>query len=116
MEAVRVRNEGPCALRGGSGVRFRLALYAGVSMIALAAFAAPDIAEAACSGADQTISSAVAGPILSTGGGISIQSGGSIAGGPTGILASGCSISALTNQGSVSGGAAPPERRAASPC
>ena len=89
----------------GARSRFRLALHAGASLLALAAIGAPAAAIAACSGADQTIASAVTGPVLSTGGGVDVQSSGSIAGNPTGILASNCSITALTNAGAVLGGA-----------
>jgi hypothetical protein len=77
----------------------RGALLAGASLIALAAFAAPDAAQAACSGKDQTISTAVKGPILSTGGKITVNGAGVINGGPTGVNASSCSISTLSNLG-----------------
>src|SRR5271165_4676736 len=101
MGATCNRHDRFCAVRGGGRVGIRWGLYAGVSVIALVAFGEPGVAEAACSGADQTISSVTPGPILSTGGKIDVETGGSIAGGPTGILASACSISTLTNQGSV---------------
>ena len=57
-----------------------MALRAGASLIALGAIGAPIAATAACSGADQTIASAVTGPVLSTGGGISVQGSGGIGG------------------------------------
>ena len=52
----------------GGGVRIsRAALLAGASLIALAALGAPGTARA-CTGADQTISTVISGPIFSTGG------------------------------------------------
>jgi hypothetical protein len=86
------------------GRNFRAAMLAGVSLIALTALGAPDAARA-CSGADQTISTGVLGPIFSAGGSITVLSKGTVIGGPTGVNASSCSVSTLTNSGAISGGA-----------
>ncbi len=53
----------------------RAALLAGASLVALAALDAPGVARA-CSGAPQTISNVVSGPILSTNGAIAVTSNG----------------------------------------
>jgi hypothetical protein len=66
----------------------RTALLAGASLIALAALGAPGAAQA-CSGADQTISTVVSGPIFSTDGAITVLSGGTINGGPDGVAVAG---------------------------
>ena len=87
------------------GERVRLTLCAGASAVALMVVGAPGVAEASCTGAGQSIGGAVAGPILGTNGAIDVLSGGSIAGAPTGVLASSCSISTLTNSGAVGGAA-----------
>src|SRR5258708_23870550 len=65
----------------------RAALLAGASLFVLTAFGAPS-AQASCCGADQTISTTVAGPILSTGGSIMVLPSGRINGDPTGVQAS----------------------------
>ena len=71
----------------------RAALLAGVSLVALGAFAAPDRALAACSGKDQTISSpSFPGPVFGKGGDITVDAGASVAGGPTGVYARNCGI------------------------
>ena len=88
----------------------RAGLLAGASLFVLAALGAP-AAEAACTGADQTISTIVAGPILSTGGSITVNGAGVINGGPDGVDAPTCSISTLSNSGIVGGGHRWRERR-----
>ncbi len=60
----------------------------------------------ACSGASQLIDTKVAGPILSTGGAITVLLDGIVNGGPTGVSVSSCSVSTLFNSGSISGGSA----------
>ena len=87
---------------GVDGSGSRAVLLASASLIALVALA-PTGPALACSGADQTISTIVSGPILSTGGSITVLGNGTINGGPTGVKASSCSVSTLTNSGSVSG-------------
>lgn len=86
-------------------VRSRATLLASASLIALAALGAPGAARATCSGIDQTISAPTLGPVLSTGGKITVTSSGSIAGGPDGVDSVTCSISKLTNSGAINGGA-----------
>jgi hypothetical protein len=93
--------------------RSRPALLASASLIALAALGAPSAARARCNGANQTISTAVPGPIFAAGGSIKVLSSGAVSGSPTGVSASSCSLSKLTNQGSISGGAGGPPREAA---
>ena len=92
-----------CSCGGGS----RAALLAGASLIALAALGAPEAARA-CSGLDQTISTSVNGPILSTNGAITVTGSGIISGSegtnPDGVDAFSCSISVLTNSGAINGG------------
>ena len=84
--------------------RSRAALLAGASLVALAALAAPDRALAACSGKNQTISSpSTPGPIFGTGGNITVDFAGSVAGGPTGVYAKNCGIGTLTNRGGIGG-------------
>ena len=57
-----------------------------------------------CSGADQTISfPSTPGPIFGTGGNVTVNSGASIAGGPTGVYAQSCGISVLANSGAIGG-------------
>jgi hypothetical protein len=82
----------------------RAALLAGVSFAALAAFGDPK-AMAACSGANQTISTSTTGPIDSTGGSIAVLSGVTISGAPDAVDAISCTISTLTNSGVANGGA-----------
>src|SRR5271170_1424387 len=88
------------------GRQLRMALLAGVSLAAMASFGAPG-AYAACTGKDQVFSGPAVGPVLSTGGAISVLGSGSIQGAPTGVSAVTCSITTLTNSGAVNGGAAP---------
>jgi hypothetical protein len=84
--------------------RSRAALLAGVSLVALAALAAPDRAFAACSGKNQTISSpSTQGPILGDGGNITVDASASVAEGPTGVYAKNCDIGALMNRGGIGG-------------
>jgi hypothetical protein len=79
----------------------RAALLAGASLIVLATLAAPDRAWA-CSGANvPPINTPVPGPILGTGGSITVLTHGVVNGGPTGVNALNCSISTLTNSGST---------------
>jgi hypothetical protein len=58
-------------------------------------------ASAALTPSTQTISSAVTGPILANGGSILVTGGGSIAGGAEGVFAENCSITTLSNMGSI---------------
>jgi hypothetical protein len=97
------RASDPSALTsaGNEGL-FRAALLAGASLIALAAFGAPDVARA-CVPTPQTISTPTGGPVLSNGGAITVTSSGSIAGSPDGVDAPTCSVSTLMNSGSISG-------------
>jgi hypothetical protein len=84
--------------------RSRGALLASASLIVLAALALPGAARAACSRANQTIwSASTPGPIFGTGGNITIDSGASVAGGPTGVYAQNCGIGALKNSGAIRG-------------
>ncbi len=81
----------------------RSALLAGASAIAFAAFGCP-AAQAACSGAPQTILSLnYPGPVVGDGGVITVKSGASVAGAPTGVYAGGCGIGTLSNSGGISG-------------
>src|ERR1700722_6134242 len=89
-------------LTPAGGARSRQALLAAASLLVLTAFGAPS-SQAACTGANQTISTIVAGPILSTGGSITVLTTGRINGDPTGVQASSCSVSTLSNGGMVSG-------------
>jgi hypothetical protein len=100
-----LRMSNPLRAAGG-GLGLRGALLASASLIALASFSAPDPARAACNGVDQTFSKTVKGPILSTGGKITVNAAGVINGGPTGVDAASCSISTLSNLGVISGGVA----------
>ncbi len=103
----RSSDRGPyssCPLTAARGRSLRAALLAGASVIALAALGAPGAA-LACSGANQTISTVVSGPILSTGGSITVLKTGTVDGAPTGVNALSCSISTLTSNGSIFGGA-----------
>ena len=101
---VRIR---PLSSARGGGRGLRATLLAGASLIALAALGAPEAARA-CSGLDQTISTSVNGPILSTNGAITVTGSGVISGSgfttPDGVDAFSCSISVLTNSGTISGG------------
>jgi len=83
----------------------RSALLAGASLIAIAALAAPGSARAACTGANRHITTATPGPVYSTGGAITVSSSGSIQGGPTGVDAFVCAVTALKNSGAINGGA-----------
>ena len=84
----------------------RAALLASASLIVLAALGLPSAARAACSGANQTISSpSTPGPIFGKGGNITVDAGASVAGGPTGVYAKNCGIGALTNRGGIGGAA-----------
>ena len=66
----------------------------------------PGAASAGCSDADRTISSSsFPGPILATGGDITVDAGASVAGGPTGVYAQDCGIGVLSNSGAIDGGA-----------
>ncbi len=51
--------------------------------------------------ATQTISTGVTGPVLANGGSILVTGAGSIAGGAEGVFAENCSITTLTNKGSI---------------
>jgi hypothetical protein len=90
--------------RVGAGPISRAALLAGASLVT---FGAPGAA-LACTGADQTISMVVQGPILGTNGNITVTGAGYISGSggtnPDGVDATSCSISMLTNSGTISGG------------
>src|SRR5271165_3414728 len=88
---------------GGARIS-RAALLASASLIVLAVLGLPGAARAACNGTNTTISTTVSGPISSTGGSIKVLKSGTINGGPTGVSASSCSISTLTNNGSILGG------------
>ncbi len=86
--------------------RSRPTLLASASLIALATLGEPGSAWAGCSGADRTISSSpFPGPILATGGDITVDAGASVAGGPTGVYAQDCGIGVLSNSGAIDGGA-----------
>jgi hypothetical protein len=86
--------------------RSRPTLLASASLIALATLGEPGSASAGCSGADQTISSSsFPGPILATGGDITVDAGASVAGGPTGAYAQDCGIGVLSNSGAIDGAA-----------
>jgi PEP-CTERM motif len=81
------------------------ALLAGASVLVLVPLGSSRPA-AACSGADQVISSpSTPGPIFGTGGDITVDSGASVAGGPTGVYAQNCGIGALSNSGAIDGAA-----------
>jgi hypothetical protein len=81
----------------------RSALLTGASTIAFAALGCPG-AKAACVPSLQTISILnYPGPIISNGGDITVNSGASVVGGPTGVYASSCGIGALSNSGEISG-------------
>jgi hypothetical protein len=80
----------------------RGALLAGASLIALAALGGSDSAQA-CVPSLQTISAPTVGPVLSNDGAIVVTSTGVINGGPDGVDAPTCSISTLSNSGTVGG-------------
>jgi hypothetical protein len=82
----------------------RAALLAGASLIALAALGALDDARA-CVPSSQTISAPTVGPVLSNDGAIIVTSTGVISGGPDGVDAPTCSISTLSNNGTVAAAA-----------
>ena len=110
MSLVSNRTQSQCRRRGlvpgrsaaWNGAPSRAALLASASLIALSALAAPDAAWA-CSGANLTISTAVAGPILSTGGSITVTTRGAVDGGPTGVWAQNCGVGTLRNSGAIAG-------------
>jgi len=79
--------------QGDSEACLQRSLYVGVSLIALMGFGAPGLAEAACTGANQTIGAAVTGPILGTGGGVEVLSSGTLAGGFDGLSLDGAACS-----------------------
>ncbi len=80
----------------------RSALLAGASTIAFAALGSL-AAEAACVPSLQTISILnYPGPVSGNGGDIAVNTGASVAGGPTGVYASSCGIGALSNSGGIS--------------
>jgi hypothetical protein len=79
----------------------RTSLLAGASLAALAVLGEPGAAWGACTPSTQTISTAVTGPILANGGSILVTGGGSIAGGAEGVFAENCSITTLSNNGSI---------------
>ena len=99
--------KGPYSLNSlapGSVGPSRPALLASASLIALAALGPMSAARAACSGANQTVSSpSTPGPIFGTGGNITIDSGASVAGGPQGVYARHCGIGVLSNSGAIDG-------------
>ena len=81
--------------------RSRAALLASASLIVIGAFGVTDAARAACSGAVQTISAPTPSPIDSNGGSITVDAAGTIF---FGVSASSCSITTLTNNGTINGG------------
>jgi hypothetical protein len=58
-------------------------------------------AHAACAPSSRTISGPVTGPVLSNGGAITVTGSGSISGGAEGVFAANCSITTLSNMGSI---------------
>jgi PEP-CTERM motif len=102
-EGLHVSN--PPTTRGERSLR--AAMLATASLIALAVLGAPG-ARAACSNVDQTIAESTPGPVFGTGGSITVLGRGDILGDPQGVFASTCSITALSNNGAVSGGVASP--------
>jgi hypothetical protein len=91
-------------LRPATGGLSRGALLVSASFIVLAALGLPG--EASCNGTNQIISSpSTPGPILATGGDITIDVGAGVAGGPTGVAAQNCGIGALSNSGAIGGAA-----------
>ncbi|MGA9848516.1 MAG: hypothetical protein WBQ45_12865, partial [Roseiarcus sp.] len=103
----RERSEDPRAASSttAEGAHSRAALLTGGSLLVLAAFVAPDAARAACSGANQTVSSNPSGAVFSTGGAITVPAGKNViaAAGP-GVDAYSCSVTTLSNQGNIIGG------------
>ncbi len=85
----------------------RAKLLVGVSLVVLSAFADPRGALAACTGLNQTISSPTTGPVLSTGGAITITTSGSVTGTPgqPGVLLTVCPATTIGNSGAIKGGA-----------
>ena len=81
--------------------RLRPALLASASLIALATLGTPGAAWAGCMPSTRTISTGVTGPVVSNGGAILVTGGGSIAAGPEGVFAESCSITTLSNKGSI---------------
>jgi hypothetical protein len=95
------------SLTPASSGRARPALLTSASIVALATIGLPGLAQAACTPALQTISGPVTGPVVSNGGAINVTGAGDLSGGPDGVDALTCAITALTNQqgGTISGGA-----------
>ncbi len=80
--------------------RSRAALLASASFIAIAALSSPgatSVARAACVPSLQVISGSFAGPVVSNGAAITVTGSGDISGGPDGVDALTCAITALTN-------------------
>jgi hypothetical protein len=97
---ARLSDTSALTIANNRGLR-KAALLAGASLIVIAA---PDRASA-CSGLNvPPVNTPVPGPILGTGGSITVLIHGVVNGGPTGVNASDCSISTLTNSGSIGGG------------
>ena len=107
----RERSEDPRAASSttAEGAHSRAALLTGASLLVLAALVAPCVAQAACSGANQTVSSSPSGTVFSTGGAITVPAGKAVIAGTSapGVNAYACSVTTLTNQGSINGGSAP---------
>ena len=82
----------------------RPALLIGGVLLALALIGMPDKA-LACAPLDQTITTAVTGPVISNGGGITVDSTASITAGAQGVYAQNCLITVLGNSGLIAGGA-----------
>ena len=96
--------------------RLRPALLASASLVALAALGLPSAAAAACVPSPQTISGPVAGPVVSNGGAIKVTGGGGIARGEEGVFAENCSITTLSNMGSIGAAIGAPGAPAALGC
>jgi hypothetical protein len=79
----------------------RAALLAGASVFALAALGGSGVARAQCVPSPQIIATPVSGPISSNSGAITVTGGGSIGGGAEGVFAENCSITTLSNMGSI---------------
>src|SRR5271165_4470781 len=108
VNGTRATGQTRKSARGMTSILFvkdkpRSALLAGASTITFAALGCP-AADANCSRAPQSISILnYSGPLLGDGGAITVHSGASVAGGPTGVYASNCGIGALSNRGGISG-------------
>jgi hypothetical protein len=94
----------PCSLEDLAFGGVRRALLIGWVLLALALIGMPDRA-LACAPLDQTITTAVTGPVISNGGGITVDSTASITAGAQGVYAQNCSITVLGNSGLIAGGA-----------